>query len=1711
MNTAATARASSEKVADKTSKKSQSEARGKDSFAQASPQSQSCACGGGCPKCQKINTPLISATPDGVSTALPESVRETLSSPGHPIDASTHRVMQGNFSQLGVAKQPLQKETPLVTGQKIAISQSDDASERQARQLASTVPAVGSQEPEAPPNEVPDFSHIRLHTDANAARSAQALRANAYTFGRHVVMGANRYAPGTPSGNRLLTHELTHTMQHNTLPTIQRDGTGEPSQGSVTMTVSLDGLHFEFPGFAMQQGLSRPQVMAMIMRRLLGEQYTPGIEIEIIAELEKKSTNFSGHASASSKVEAGVTPHGLDIDLYTTFVLMQALQKKGLTNTLTDQQKDLLMNAAFINLAWQEVKDSFPSWYTEWIFRREMAQRGALLAAYRSAKETGSGNDEVLAINELESVLVNDANLLDRIRQDLTLVSEIKKPTNDILEKHNREGCSVAYAMLFNLTLSPELALTTAPETVSQTKAVDFLRFMRTQPKLMVDANVDGNDGHDARVKLLGRFGRFWVRSRSGGGDEKILKKPALANTPPWAAKLSSTPQVMPPLFEAALETDHAFTMSLQFAHFTDAFASYSYSFEFIKVPKQKPGATAPDISQAAGEKPSFGKVMNTRLARTERYNTADLESIHEKLGGLPFGESAKDLVEANNALRTIGTVIHTVLDKVTEPRYVTRYVFPSDGMYIVRCRALPVLDGEEEVVRLPSVAYLPIVARNPDEMAIGQVKDATRIQFDARLRIAEIQTMFQSPFPPENVEALRQEVKDLQAMLLQPQEALDRRKADLDSQIAKVETRIRVRNEIAAIEAKPEANHDKFKLRSLHEELAQAGGDSGNNFDDSRLVSRLKDQRDSASNTITMHSARTKDERGLRFTPNVSFVSDLGHSLQLSIEMYDRGEGDGVYQVYMSDITTPDSGEMLGTAPLSAANPRLEAIKNGLKKLLETSSDYGRGRIAIQINGQIHVIQIQAGTGRMLTEAVENATMVASLAAIVAAPFTAGSSLYLLLPLGAIGAIPSAYRLYERYDENRLRLDFAAVMDVVNLVGGVLGLAQAATPLRAVRLGKVLMVMGIGADGAGILLMGAGLAVQLDALNALPEHERAAKMLEILGGAMLQIGIQAGGAVMHARYQSRRTGAATDISLQKSTIDEPGFHALPKDETVGTPPSKATPPPTGDRSMAGSGGPVSEGKLPTPKVSPAAATPSTATTAPKTSPEHLFDKLANGIDRSLPPPPSKENVKTPAKAGEFQRNLRTADAAYDAYNRALAVSAGREVAIYHNAETGEFRIMIGNETGVRAPSDFSWNAVLHYHPNENNALTFRLPAPQDFKSLMMRYVSEGVMVREFIEFDIPGVGRGRTEYGIDPGNAEPFYVRIHQPDGSSRTLRFAHDGHYSAYWGDRTIVVPKDSPVYDAMIRDIESYLRSIGADKRGDFGPPAESPAAVTKPSASNDSAAPVVKPSNSGDTTGVETKPKDGSSGTTGKSVAGSTTATPARAMQTGTGDLTDAGIAFIRKRFEKMRDNNGKSVSISTLSDLQIREHFPNQSSWLEAVVVGEARTDWLGRSSKTDFLMSNPTQNFEQVAARLSKAVTAGNTGHSVHDAMLSWTVKDFVGEMLAQKDPGLTAAYNACENNTDPGFRRRWNEFKNSGTQGDMSGFFWGTVGKKRPDLVEVMLSQNAIHITDASFAYQDPIHNFKSAFYKSVVERLINVGTVTSTDYRAPLRQTPM
>src|SRR5262245_36305789 len=127
-----------------------------------------CACGGThrsdkeCDDCRKKRLSLQGRTrslgPGAQNDSyVPPVVHEVLRSPGEPLDAATRTFMEPRFGY--------------------------------------------------------DFSHVRVHTDEQAAESAYAVNALAYTVGHDVVFGLGRYASMTSDGGRLLAHELTHVIQ----------------------------------------------------------------------------------------------------------------------------------------------------------------------------------------------------------------------------------------------------------------------------------------------------------------------------------------------------------------------------------------------------------------------------------------------------------------------------------------------------------------------------------------------------------------------------------------------------------------------------------------------------------------------------------------------------------------------------------------------------------------------------------------------------------------------------------------------------------------------------------------------------------------------------------------------------------------------------------------------------------------------------------------------------------------------------------------------------------------------------------------------------------------------------------------------------------------------------------------------------------------------------------------------------------------------------------------------------------------------------------------------------------------------------------------------------------------------------------------------------------------------------------------------------------
>ncbi len=87
-----------------------------------------------------------------------------------------------------------------------------------------------------------DFSRVRIHDDAEADRLSKAVNARAFTTGQDIFFSQGTYNPHSSDGQKLLAHELTHTIQQ--------------SRGAVSGSSIGNGLAISDPNDAFEQEAS---------------------------------------------------------------------------------------------------------------------------------------------------------------------------------------------------------------------------------------------------------------------------------------------------------------------------------------------------------------------------------------------------------------------------------------------------------------------------------------------------------------------------------------------------------------------------------------------------------------------------------------------------------------------------------------------------------------------------------------------------------------------------------------------------------------------------------------------------------------------------------------------------------------------------------------------------------------------------------------------------------------------------------------------------------------------------------------------------------------------------------------------------------------------------------------------------------------------------------------------------------------------------------------------------------------------------------------------------------------------------------------------------------------------------------------------------------------------------------------------------------------
>ncbi len=594
-----------------------------------------------------------------------------------------------------------------------------------------------------------------------------------------------------------------------------------------------------------------------------------------------------------------------------------------------------------------------------------------------------------------------------------------------------------------------------------------------------------------------------------------------------------------------------------------------------------------------------------------------------------------------------------------------------------------------------------------------------------------------------------------------------------------------------------------------------------------------------------------------------------------------------------------------------------------------------------------------------------------------------------------------------------------------------------------------------------------------------------------------------------------RSEGDETLLPAPRETAENPG----PARETTEPTIPPTSPDDTAERSAAGRGHP--------PAGSPPPPGPPATAADHARSRERLLD-MFEGI-AVLPPPLPREAVVNPVPDNStFARGHFTPEEAYQRYNQAIGVSTGREVAIFQHPGTGEYLIRIGDEVSVTSLTG-PWEAVVHYHPNPHVAHQLRLPSSADIftRQNHARAFGRGERVREFVEFTIPGVGRGRIEYGIDPTHEQPFYIRIFQEGEAPAIRRFSGEDEYSAFWSDHDdMYVEPGSPLYrqlEAALEDEFDYrlyepppersAADSGDTAPGARGTPEEDTAPSTDAATDRSVSAPETSP---------ETDPAERTMAGRGRTPPRTTTPSTVPLMDAA-GQLTDDGIAYILTHYGEYEITPsflGRRTRVDSLTPEQIRQEFNNRAGWLEEVIRAERLGSFTTTRPDIDFTLPRETQ-MRSFARLFQEALDREGAGRQLDLSVLSENTGTYIQTLVAAGDPVVAPYHQQCEAlaRTDPAFRREWNNFlwgnQRSGSAGRRgpsgdagSAFMLGVNGFRKLDMADVLVSADTVRVADASFAYLSPIHNFKTAYYRSLIERLMPGFTVTAEDIRSATRR---
>ena len=184
----------------------------------------SCACGGGCSRCQAKANLTMSPVTDPAELEADAIADKVMRMPVHGVQPApnTSNEFQTIYRQCDACREQNKQAS-----QRKALPSNKGTSEQGSVHVQRAINSGGHPLNHQTrrffePRFGMDLGHVRVHTDSIGGQSARSIHARAYTLGSHIVFGSGEYQPESESGRHLLAHELTHVLQQGSTDIMRR-------------------------------------------------------------------------------------------------------------------------------------------------------------------------------------------------------------------------------------------------------------------------------------------------------------------------------------------------------------------------------------------------------------------------------------------------------------------------------------------------------------------------------------------------------------------------------------------------------------------------------------------------------------------------------------------------------------------------------------------------------------------------------------------------------------------------------------------------------------------------------------------------------------------------------------------------------------------------------------------------------------------------------------------------------------------------------------------------------------------------------------------------------------------------------------------------------------------------------------------------------------------------------------------------------------------------------------------------------------------------------------------------------------------------------------------------------------------------------------------------------------------------------------------------